>query len=179
MQDSERLLERLEPLLAEAGLALVELAAGRSGGSLRVRMTIYSPGGTGTDECAKAHRIAYPVVEEVLGSPEPELEVSSPGIDRILRGPREWAVFVGKGVRVLFRDEAEWVKARIEGVEGGRLRLALADGPIEVGFEDVAKARLDSSADGPLGKGGRLRGRDSANRPARTSGAGDNTEGGD
>jgi ribosome maturation factor RimP len=147
MQEGERLFERLEPLLAEAGLALVDLGESRRGGFAQVRMTIYSPGGTGTDECAQAHRIAYPAIEAFLGVTEPELEVSSPGIERVLRSPREWAIFKGKGVRVLLRDETEWIQGRIEGAEGGKLRLALPDGPMDLELEAVAKARLDSSAE--------------------------------
>jgi ribosome maturation factor RimP len=148
MQESDTLFKRLEPQLAEAGLALVELAVGRRGGSALVRMTVYSAGGTGTDECAKAHRIAYPAAQEVLGHPDPELEVSSPGIDRALKSAREWAVFKGRGVKVLLRDETEWIRGRIEGSDEISASLACKDGSRVIEFGSMAKARLDSSQGG-------------------------------
>ena len=148
MQVSDTLFAALEPLLLEAGLNLVDLSVSRRGVSAQVRMTVYSPEGTGTDECAKAHRIAYSKAAEVLACPDPSLEVSSPGIDRVLRSPREWSIFKGKGVRVLLRGEEEWLRGRIVSVDGLAATLACPEGPRSIGLEAVLKARLDSSQEG-------------------------------
>jgi ribosome maturation factor RimP len=148
MQESDTLFAKLEPLLSEAGLSLIDLQLSRKGGSATVRMTVYSPRGTGTDECAKAHRIAYPEALAFLAPAEPSLEVSSPGIDRVLRSPREWEIFKGRDARVLLRDETEWIRGRIVGVDGGSVSLACKDGTRVIGLEAVSKARLDSSREG-------------------------------
>ena len=148
MQESERLFEQLEPLLMEAGLNLVDLNVSRRGGTVQGRMTVYAPKGTGTNECAKAHRIAYPKAVEVLANPDPSLEVASPGIDRVLGSPREWSIFMGKGVRVLLKGEEEWFWGRIDGVDGGSVKLACPGGPRVIGLEAISKARLDSSQEG-------------------------------
>ncbi len=148
MQESEKLFAELEPLLLEAGLNLVDLSVNRRGGSAHVRMTVYSPKGTGTDECAKAHRIAGIKAAEVLAVSDPLLEVSSPGIDRVLRSAREWSIFKGKGVRVLLRGEEEWLRGCIESVDGEAATLACPGGPRSIGLEAVLKARLDSSDEG-------------------------------
>jgi len=148
MQESETLSKKLEPLLSEAGLTLVDLIVKRLRGSVQVRMTVYSPKGTGTNECAKAHRIALPVVQAVLADLEPSIEVASPGIDRVLRTAKEWAIFMGKGVSVLLRDEQEWFRARITGVDGESVSLACSQGPRVIELKAVSKARLDSSQEG-------------------------------
>ncbi len=148
MAESEKLFVELEPLLTEAGLNLVDLSVSRRGVSVQVRVTIYSPMGTGTDECAKAHRIAYPRIIEVLAHPEPSLEVASPGIDRVLRSARDWSIFKGKGVRVLLRGEQEWLRGRIQGLDGRSVLLDFPTGPRAVGLEAISKARLDSSQEG-------------------------------
>ena len=132
----------------EAGLSLIDLSVGRRGGSVLVRMTVYSPKGTGTDECAKAHRVAYPVAQAVLADPDPSLEVSSPGIDRALKTAREWEIFRGKGVRVLLQGETEWIRGRIESADGRTASLACKGGSRVIEFEAVSKARLDSSQGG-------------------------------
>jgi ribosome maturation factor RimP len=148
MQESDTLFTKLEPLLSEAGLTLVDLIVSRHRGSAQVRMTVYSPKGTGTDECAKAHRIAYPEAQAVLADLEPSLEVASPGIDRVLRSAREWAIFKGKGVSVLLRGEQEWLRGRIEGIDGKSVSLACAGGSRVIELDAVSKARLDSSREG-------------------------------
>jgi ribosome maturation factor RimP len=148
MQESDTLFAKLEPLLLKAGLVLVDLAVSRRRGSTQVKMTVYSPKGTGTNECAAAHRIAYPEAQAILGDPEPSLEVASPGIDRVLRSAREWAIFKGKDVSVLLHGEQERIRGRIEAVDGQTVRLACAEGPRVMGLEAVAKAKLDSSQGG-------------------------------
>jgi ribosome maturation factor RimP len=148
MQESDTLFAKLEPLLSKAGLVLVDLAVNRRRGSSLVKMTVYSPKGTGTDDCAKAYRIAYPEAQAVLGDADPSFEIASPGIDRVLRSDREWEIFKGKGVSVLLRDEPERVRGRIESFDGRTVRLACADGPRAIGLEAIAKARLDSSQEG-------------------------------
>jgi len=148
MQESDMLFAKLEPLLSKAGLVLVDLEVSRRRGSAQVRMTVYSSKGTGTRECAAAHRIAYPEAQAVLGDPDPSLEVASPGIDRVLRSAREWAIFKGKDVSVLLRGEEERIRGRIEGVDGETARLACAEGSRVIELKAVAKAKLDSSQGG-------------------------------
>lgn len=148
MQERDALFAKLEPLLSEAGISLIDLGVSRHGGSVEIRMTVYSPKGTGTNECAKASRIAYPEAVATLGYPDPSLEVASPGIDRVLRSVREWTIFKGRGVRVLLEGETEWLPGRIGAVEGDSVNLACPGGTRLVRLEEVSKARLDSSQEG-------------------------------
>ena len=148
MQESDTLFAKLEPLLSKAGLVLVDLAVSRKRGSTLVRMTVYSPEGTGTAECAKASRIAYLEAQAVLGDPDPSLEVASPGIDRPLRSVGEWGIFKGRGVRILLKGETEWIKGRIEGADSGAARIAMKGESRVVEFSAISKARLDSSQEG-------------------------------
>jgi ribosome maturation factor RimP len=148
MQEQERAFAELEGLLSGAGLRLVELGLSRHHGSLRARAVVYAPGGTGIEECACAHRIARAMLQERLGEEDPYLEVSSPGIDRVLKSPREWAIFRGKGVRVLPVEGGDWISGRIGAVEGGKVVIAGAGGEAVLDIAGIAKARLDSSQEG-------------------------------
>ncbi len=148
MQESDRLFAELEPLLAGAGLTLVELSSKRRGAGAAARITVYSPTGTGTKECSVAHRLAYPRLQLLLGTEDVALEVASPGIDRALRSPREWSIFAGKAVRFQLEEGGEWARGRIVRVEGGRAFLADAEGERAIDIGAVAKARLDSTQEG-------------------------------
>ena len=55
---------------------------------------------------------------------------------------------MGKGVSVLLRDEQEWFRARITGVDGESVSLACSQGPRVIELKAVSKARLDSSQEG-------------------------------
>jgi len=152
MTESEALFDELASLLSGAGLALVELNVGRGRGSAQARATIYAPDGTGTSECAKAHRIIYPRLQAFFGSQEPTLEVASPGIDRTLRSDREWRIFAGRRVRILLKEDAtegrDWISGRIERAGDEGVVLATDKGERALRFDEIAKAKLDSTREG-------------------------------
>ncbi len=148
MQEHDALIADLEPLLAGAGLTLVELSLGRHRGSVQVHAVVYAASGTGTAECSKAHRLIYPRLQLLLGVEDPFLEVASPGIDRSIRSSKEWSLFMGKGVRVLPRESAEWIRGRIAAAGSDGVTIATPAGDTAFAFADIAKARLDSSQEG-------------------------------
>ncbi|HTX73388.1 MAG TPA: hypothetical protein VMC79_11225 [Rectinemataceae bacterium] len=148
MQEEEMLAADLEPLLMGAGLRLVELAISRHRGSAQVRAVIFAPAGTGISECSTAHRLIYPRLQILLGAAEPSLEVTSPGIERAIKSPKEWMIFRGKGVRILPVGGGEWTRGRIVTASSGSVTLETSAGEQVFAFADIAKARLDSSQGG-------------------------------
>ena len=116
----KRVREAIEPLLAGMGLALVEMTLGRRKGTTRVCVVIYRQGGVGVDDCAEVSGMLLPRLETIDGMADVSLEVSSPGIERTLRSPAEYAIFAGRGVRILAGTETEWRGGIIERVEAAR-----------------------------------------------------------
>lgn len=148
MQEPENIEAEIEGLLAEAGLRLVELSLGRKGSAVNARAVVYSPLGTGTKECSIAHRLIYPRLQLGFGIEDPSLEVSSPGIDRTIKSPREYKVFEGKGLKVLLVSETEWMRGRILSVTEKALSLETDTGTEVIDLSAIAKARLDSTQEG-------------------------------
>lgn len=148
MQEQEKLFAEIESLLAGAGLSLLELALTWRGKEAYVKAVIYSPAGTGTNQCVAAHRLMLPRLQLLLGVQEPFIEIMSPGIDRVLKTRREWELFRGKAVRILGVEGGEWIFGKIVSVEGDRVTLANAGKEFTIGLSDIAKARLDSSREG-------------------------------
>ncbi len=97
------------PLVEAAGFDLIELHLGRNGQALRV--TVYvdrlpGQGGIGIDECAAISRRISAVFE--VDDPIPtawDLEVSSPGINRMLRHGADMERYVGVRVRITTAGE--------------------------------------------------------------------------
>jgi ribosome maturation factor RimP len=97
----EELLRLLEPAVEGLGYELVELEFVPQGGESVLRLFIDRPEGVGLDDCAAVSR----VVEAKLDEADPipghyNLEVSSPGLDRILRKREHYERYLGSRVHV-------------------------------------------------------------------------------
>lgn len=148
MREQDQLHAEIEAALGGAGLSLLEFALSRPRGGVKVKAVVYSPKGTGTDECAKATRLMLPRIQMILGIQEADIEVSSPGIDRIFKSDRDWNAFVGKAVKVLMKGEDVWREGRLDEVSGGRAKIYSRGGRFEFEIAAAAKARLDSTKEG-------------------------------
>ena len=139
--------EAIEPVLAGMGFALVELSVGRLKGSTRVSVILYRKEGVGIDECAEASRLLFPRLETLEGLADVSLEVSSPGTERQIRSPAEYAIFQGRGVRILAGESTEWTGGIIDAVEGDTLWLRRGRERKGFAIPAIRKARLDYSVE--------------------------------
>ena len=154
--------ETAEPLLAGMGISLVELSIGRVKGVTRVSVVIHRKesvpqvrggqmpqvrGGVGIDDCAEVSRLLLPRLQTVEGLQEVSLEVSSPGIERTIRSPAEYEIFLGRGVRILAGNETEWIVGIIDRVEEGALWLKKGREKRGFALAEIRKARLDYSVE--------------------------------
>ncbi len=147
MTESEELYNDMSALLKEIGLDLVDFVLSRHKGSTQVRAVVYRAGGTGIDECSKAHRLIRARLEERFGEPDVQLETASPGIDRVIAAAREYAVFKGRGVRLIL-DTEEVVEGRIVSSDGMTVVIAGTDGEHAISMERIRKGKLDYSQEG-------------------------------
>ena len=108
----DRLIALFEPVLKEIGYELVEVefVPGQGGGTLRIY--IDHPEGIDVDDCGEASH----ALSDLLDANDPfpgaySLEVSSPGLDRMLRTPEHFAQFVDDRVKVELQGGARWAQA--------------------------------------------------------------------
>ena len=147
----DQLRELLAPVVAGAGYQLWELEySPRSGGGL-LRLYIdaasdSSEGGISLDDCERVSR----VVSETLDAADPipghyTLEVSSPGLDRVLRTREHFERFAGERVRLEMMQPIEGRKrfaGRLLGVGERDITLELESGRINLPIDDIHRARL-------------------------------------
>ena len=98
----EGLFEAFEPEVRAAGLELldVELTSDEFKKTI-LRVTIYSPNGVSLDDCVNVETIISPMLDEmdpIAGSYN--LEISSPGLERVLKRDKEYEIFGGRLCRV-------------------------------------------------------------------------------
>ena len=142
----DQLRELLAPVVAGLGYQLWELEfLPRSGGGL-LRVYIDSPNGITLDDC---ERVSHGV-SETLDAADPipshyTLEVSSPGLDRVLRTREHFERFAGERVRLEMMQPVEGRKrfaGRLLGVGASEITLELENGRISLPIDDIHRARL-------------------------------------
>ena len=147
------------PLVTGLGYILVDLKVVPQNGSIKVTAVITKPAGdsgaVGVNDCARVHRALLPRLEAVLDSQDIYMEVASPGMERLIKNPAEFALFVGRYVRVWDSQITDWVAGKIissddqsitlELVGEGVTEEAVQVQPAEVStipYQRISKAKL-------------------------------------
>ena len=146
MPDDEQLgsiEEIILPVLRDHGVELVDIdwRPARPRGALR--LYVDKLGGVGIGDCEAVSRELGDVLDAsgLIGEPY-DLEVSSPGLDRLLRKEREYRWALGKPVRCWIAGGEEF-HGRLAEVVADRLVLEREGERNEVPRAAVTKARLD------------------------------------
>jgi len=141
------------PILSSLGMELVELEFQREGRALVLRLFLDKPGGITLDDCATVSRELSEIldVEDVIHG-RYTLEVSSPGLNRPLKKPADFARATGRLVKVrtaeLWADEEgnqrKTFLGELLGLEQGQVRLRLKEGQLAViPLEKIARTNLE------------------------------------
>lgn len=142
----DQLGELLGPVVAGLGYELWEIEyAPRAGGGL-LRLYIDSPDGISLDDCEKVSRAVSAVLDEADPIPnEYTLEVSSPGMDRVLRTQAHFERFAGERVKVemiqLINGRKRF-QGRLKQVGESEITLETDGGDVSLPIEDIHRARL-------------------------------------
>ena len=146
-----------EPVLEELGFRLVRVkVSGRDGGTVQI-MAERPNGEMTVADCATISRRLSPVLDAYDPMPgQYRLEVSSPGIDRPLVRPSDFALWAGHEAKVELKelvDGRKRFRGVIEGVEKdeARLRIELEGKaePVTIGlpFSLISEAKLVADMD--------------------------------
>jgi ribosome maturation factor RimP len=155
--DLEGLVRLVAPAVESAGLELVDAGFHREQGRQVLRVTIDREEGVDLDMIADvSERVSRRLDLEGFEPGWPyTLEVSSPGIERPLKAPHEFARRIGSRVRV--RTARPIGGSRVlHGtiVEAGpeKIRLATDEGERSVPFDDITSAQTEVDWDQELGR---------------------------
>lgn len=151
--DLARIREAIAPVFFAHGVSLVDLEwlTDRGGWVLRITIeregSLDQGGGVTLDDCADVSRDVSAVLDaEDLIAPHYNLEVSSPGLDRPLRTPAEFARFVGQTAKVKLArpapDGQRLLRGHLEEAPAGKVAVNVDGKRIEVPFADVTEANL-------------------------------------
>ena len=148
MTDTAAIARMIEPAVKELGFDLVRVAmiGGTSDPTLQIMAERPDTRQLTIDDCSDLSR----KVSDLLDAADPieesyRLEVSSPGIDRPLTRPGDFADWAGHEARIKFAepvDGAKQVSGIIEGISGDTIQVATPKGERQVDFANIASAKL-------------------------------------
>ncbi len=145
----KRVEKKVENLLTEGDYDLVAVEYVKEGSERVLRVFIENKEGElDLDDCARlSHRLSDWLDEEDFISESYILEISSPGVERPLRGRDDFQRFSGESVYIKtyapIRGEKEFT-GKLLGLEKDLVRLELAeDEVVELPFKSIAAARLN------------------------------------
>jgi ribosome maturation factor RimP len=148
----EKLMALSEPLLTQLGYELVDLeyAPGRSHAVLRVfidRSEGAGPSeGVGLDDCERVSHELAALLD--VADPVPSaytLEVSSPGLDRVLRTPAHFQRFLGERIWLelqVARNGRRRYTGRLAALSPEGIDLNVDGAMVSVKFAEIGRARL-------------------------------------
>ncbi len=149
--DSKQLEGLISPLLEQEGAELVDLRYAKEGPRWVLRVFIDKPQGVTVDDCAYfSDRIGGLLDANSAIERSYVLEVSSPGMDRVLKKEKDFLRFAGRAVKLRLKAPEQGQRnfqGRLVGFRDGKVVVDLGAG--ERGFEPdlIEEARLDYAAD--------------------------------
>lgn len=140
----DSVLDSLEPVIKGLNLSLVELNISQHKGSVQVRVVVYKEGVIGIDDCSKVHRAIIPRLELAFAGKELFIEVSSPGIERLIKDGSEFVNYIGRTIKCYYTDISDWISGVLISSDERHIEIRGKDGMKTLELEKIAKAKLDS-----------------------------------
>lgn len=151
----------VEPVVLDHELELVDAGIRPGRGQARLSIVLDTQQGDGrvtADQCAAVSReVAHGLEASDLLPGRYTLEVSSPGVDRVLGREKDFERVVGQKVAVETReplDGRQRFKGELLAFEAGSARIRTSAGEFSIAFDDLLRAKAFCPFD-PLHKSAR------------------------
>jgi len=135
----------IRPVIEGSGLELVDVALRRESGRRVLRVVVDRDGGVDVDTIAEiAEKVSRRLDVEGFAPGPYALEVSSPGIERSLKQPRDFARRVGDNVKVKTTTPVEGrtnITGELVSADDDGIVIAAAGGELRVRHADIASAK--------------------------------------
>jgi ribosome maturation factor RimP len=136
----------VRPVVEGAGLDLWDVSYGRENGRRILRVAVTRPGGVDLETISQtSEKLSRRLdVEDFGGRERYELEVTSPGLERVLKDPRHFRASVGEQVKVKTVEPVDGSKVHrgaLVSADAEAFTIATDGGELRVPYGNVASAR--------------------------------------
>lgn len=140
--ENNELYNALETAIKGCGVEVYDIEKLRENENYILRVSITSPDGVNLDKCAQVSNVISPILDiyEPMSS-KYNLEVSSPGIERKLKNPRQFQASVGELVEI--KDfEKNKVKGKLVSADDESITIELEDGESKsYNYSEISQAK--------------------------------------
>jgi ribosome maturation factor RimP len=144
----DRVTQVAQRVAESEGLEVIEVQLLGGGKKRMLRITIDKPAGVSHADCELVSQQVGTIldVEDIMAGGSYTLEVSSPGVERKLRGPADFERFVGRKAKVVLREPVEdrrYWEGILAGFAGDVVTLEPSPGKtVQFTVQQVEKANL-------------------------------------
>ena len=136
----------IETTVVGLGYELVDIEMSPRGRTIRVFIDVApeKEGGVDVEDCAKVSNQLTRVFE-VENVDFDRLEISSPGLDRVVKKAGDFERFAGQDIQIKLRipqGGRRNFQGELLGCKGGKVGLRLEKDDVELEFTNIEKARL-------------------------------------
>lgn len=135
----------IEPIIENIGYSLYDLLYVKEGKDFYLRVVIDKPEGIDINDCEKVNDAINDILDEAdYIKDQYFLEVSSPGVERVLRKDKHFEAQIGNEIYLkLFKsvNGLKEIQGILEAFDGGVLTLNLDGDLIKIENKDIAVAR--------------------------------------
>ncbi|MCD6343846.1 MAG: hypothetical protein J7L76_08665 [Spirochaetaceae bacterium] len=140
METEEQVKNIISPLLDGMGLSLVEISIGRQRGDVKVNLVLYKEGGISLDHLTAAQKVLRPRLELEYDRENLSIEISSPGLSRVIKSPQEYSIFTGRQFRLLLDEE--WIDCILKEAGDDNILIEIDKKITEIPIHNIRKAKL-------------------------------------
>jgi ribosome maturation factor RimP len=141
----------IEPLVEQESAELVHLTYAKEGPKFVLRVFLDKQGGITLDDCAYfSDRIGALLDTCEAMNQSYILEVSSPGIDRVIKKEKDFVRFAGKTVKIRLKLPEQGqrnFKGVLKGFQDGKVQVDCEGRPRDFALSTIEECRIDSATE--------------------------------
>lgn len=141
MRTSPELEEFIVEITNQMAFTLVEMSIERRGGrGVKINLVLHKRGGISLNDLTRAQKVLRPRLEIEFDREDLTVEISSPGLSRVMKHPREYEIFRGNRVKLL--HERRWINGTLKGADKWNVVVTSENGELAIPIEQIRKAKL-------------------------------------
>jgi len=139
--EENELFSIINPICEGYRTKIVQLNSAVVNSTLQIRIVLYKKGGINIDSCTEISRAVMPRIEVWADNRDTNLEVSSPGVGRVLKDAYEFQIFTNERVNLLIGDD--WIGGTISEANKASVYIKSDTVDTEYKYDEIQKAKLD------------------------------------
>ncbi|GHT37851.1 ribosome maturation factor [Endomicrobiia bacterium] len=149
MDKIQKIESSLETVIAQEKIELVDVQYVKENGDWIVRIFIDKNGGVTMSDCENiSHVFSAVLCENDILKDSDVLEISSPGLNRILKKEESFKRFIGSNIRIQTFEAINNQKnflGKLVGFKDGKVKIDdVTNGMVEINFLDIKKANIET-----------------------------------